>query len=727
MVSLKKKFSKNKYYFFIIAVALAGYWQVAFFNDTLKWDMLDQYFPWRYFVSECLNNKIVPFWNPYESWGYASLADPQSGVWYPVIWLISFFHGYDLYANQFDFVFHIVLAGTGMFLLINHFVKHAQAAFIIACSYMLSGFFVGNAQHLTYIVSGTWIPFVILYYTKITERPNYNDAIRCALAFYMLITGGYPAFTIILSYSLLIIFFTQIILKYSKKDFSGFKKFISSNILFFILSLILSSGMLLSEYISKDFINRSEKLPLSLVNVCPFSPQSLISLMLPLSSSKDDQFFDTDISMSNLYFGIFCLLIFVVAFFRKKTSFEKIVLGCGLFFLLAAFGKYTPVRAALYHFVPLMNLFRFPSIFRLFALICFLIVTAFSLRDLLEREPVAIKRFRNALLLFVGVFILVFFIFRTKTAVRMPAIFSPAFTKSVITFSFNESIVLQSLWMLILLAGAWFIFFKRKKNSSGFIVFVVILDLLVATQLSSPMTVISEDKTASLFRRMEVFPRHGFPVPENGAAINYSDSLKPVYPLWRNLGIWYKQPNFDGYNSFRMKGHFKLDQLHQLSFPLLHNNVAFFSDSFSFYNDTVPDFKKWDMDSSHLFFSEKDRAKIPYQNLKLDSTDKAVFEQFNPEKITIRTSSSHQQLFTLMQHDFPGWHIFLDGKKVDHVVSDYLFMTIFLPEGNHVIEYRFEMKNLIIAWIISVFTLLVCIFIVLKELFHRKDVLTTGL
>src|SRR5690349_17871769 len=123
MSQLKNFFSEKKYWFFIVVVALAGYWQVAFFNNTLKWDMLDQYFPWRYFVSECLRGGILPFWNPYESWGYSILADPQSGVWYPVTWIISLLHGYDLYASQLDFVLHITLAGFGMFALIRHFTR----------------------------------------------------------------------------------------------------------------------------------------------------------------------------------------------------------------------------------------------------------------------------------------------------------------------------------------------------------------------------------------------------------------------------------------------------------------------------------------------------------------------------------------------------------------------------------------------------------------------------
>src|ERR1041384_2232304 len=164
MSTQKSFFRNNQYRFLLVAVACAGFWQVAFLNDTLKWDILDQYFPNRYFVSECLRNKIFPFWNPYQNWGVANFADPQSAVWHPWVWLISLVHGYDLYASQVDFMFHILLAGLGMYSLILYFSKHEATAFVIASAYMLSGFFVGNAQHLGYIVSGAWIPWVLVYY-----------------------------------------------------------------------------------------------------------------------------------------------------------------------------------------------------------------------------------------------------------------------------------------------------------------------------------------------------------------------------------------------------------------------------------------------------------------------------------------------------------------------------------------------------------------------------------
>jgi hypothetical protein len=170
-----------------------------------------------------------------------------------------------------------------------------------------------------------------------------------------------------------------------------------------------------------------------------------------------------------------------------------------------------------------------------------------------------------------------------------------------------------------------------------------------------------------------------------------------------------------------MRGYYKFSKTGQINFPFLKNNIAFFSDSYSFYNDTIREFAKWNENSSHLFFSENDRDKITFQNLKTDSADKAVFERFDPEKIIVQTSSSHPQLFTLLQHDYPDWTVSVDGKQVNHFTSDYLFMTVFLPEGRHTIEYSFRNKKLIAAGTLSVITLVTCLLIVVIPSKRKQD------
>jgi len=54
------------------------------------------------------------------------------------------------------------------------FVDRREIAIIMALSYSLSGFFVGNAQHINWLIAAAWIPwllnsFLSIYYQRKIE------------------------------------------------------------------------------------------------------------------------------------------------------------------------------------------------------------------------------------------------------------------------------------------------------------------------------------------------------------------------------------------------------------------------------------------------------------------------------------------------------------------------------------------------------------------------------
>src|SRR3954466_14062687 len=89
----------KEYYFYLafLAIAVLAFWQISFFIHPVKWDMIDCYYPWRFHIGECLQHGKFPFWNPYQDLGYPIHADPSSGAWYPFVWIIGYFFGYNIY------------------------------------------------------------------------------------------------------------------------------------------------------------------------------------------------------------------------------------------------------------------------------------------------------------------------------------------------------------------------------------------------------------------------------------------------------------------------------------------------------------------------------------------------------------------------------------------------------------------------------------------------------
>ncbi len=681
---------------------------------ALKFDIIDQYFPWRRFAAECYSNGFIPFWNPYQHFGYAFSADPQSGAWYPIVWLAGLTGGYNIYFNQLEFFIHIVLAGTGMYLLIKYLTSVRKVALLAGIVFMLSGFFIGNAQHLTYIISGAWFSFIIYYYLRMSSEFKFSMAALFAISLFMMAAGGYPAFTIITGYILLALFLWKLI--HYWKDKSSLIFFIRINIIGLITAVLLLSFVLVTTWQSLDFIAKSNALPLKTVLFNPFSPQSLISLLWPLVTTTDYSFFETDMSMANIHIGIVFLLALLFFIPGKKTKNQWAVLGAGIFFLMASFGRYTPLREWLYDLIPFMNLFRFPSIFRFFALFCFVILASFCLKTVFNDKEKTSWFYK----ILIGVLILnsstgMVLAVCNKATVHSDRFFSSGWYDFIQQTGFWDAMLLQSVVLAILTIVLLLVNKIIKPDKVVLISVFAISEMLAAAQINSPKTVYGEFTTSQINQIMAELPL-GFPVPENQPIKNYSDSTGFISPFWRNLSMLRKQPGFDGYNSFKMLYYDSVADNSSLILPVIENPVAFSAVSYSFYHSTIQDFDLIRIQPAHLFLNDSLKEKTP----EFISAEKhsVEFTEFTPEKVTIRTNGLTQQLVTLMQHFHPMWKVSIDRKPASYLISDYMMMTVPVEAGNHSIEFQIHNLPGIWAFRLTVVVLIILLVVVLSQRFR---------
>ena len=167
---------------------------------------MDWFYPMRYLIGECLQNHVLPVWNPYINLGYPLHTDPQSGALYPIVWIIGYFLGYSPFTINLEFILHILFAFYGMKKLSEAIGLKGNVSILVGLSYACCGFFVGNAQHLTWIISAAWIPYILYYYIKLIKKTP--GKMRLAFLFLLFIVDG--RISCILNYSfyiLLIAFF----------------------------------------------------------------------------------------------------------------------------------------------------------------------------------------------------------------------------------------------------------------------------------------------------------------------------------------------------------------------------------------------------------------------------------------------------------------------------------------------------------------------------------------
>jgi uncharacterized membrane protein YfhO len=68
-------------------------------------------------------------------------------------------------------------------------------------------------------------------------------------------------------------------------------------------------------------------------------------------------------------------------------------------------------------------------------------------------------------------------------------------------------------------------------------------------------------------------------------------------------------------------------------------------------------------------------------------------------------------IFSEIYYD-KGWHAYVDGKPCDSFRADYLLRAIVLPEGKHIVEWRFEAPN----WNLTAIVTLVCSILIIFAL-----------
>jgi len=704
-IQYSKRFKPFFPYMVMLGIAALAFYQVVFGLNPMVYDMIDCYYPWRFHIGECLQNGIFPYWNPYQDLGYPIHADPSSGVWYPMVWLLGSTVGYSSYTIGLEFFFHVFFAGAGMFTLVKTLKMNPQVALIAAISYMLCGIFVGNAQHLTYIVSAAWLPFLLSFYFKMIQEPSWRNAVFSGFFLFLMMTGGYPAFVIILFYFFLI---AACIYIWKTAKANGRKAcylLIARHAVFVLTALVLSSGILISVWQVSPYLSRLEGFSLEQVLYSPFGPRAFLSFLAPYAAVKFPEFFNGDISMINGYFGIALFLFFAFGLFSKKSFELKLLFGFAIFSLAAAVGDALPIRELLYKYVPMMSVFRFPSVFRLFVILPFIVIAANYLNQWFERqERLPVKKWSVVILIAVSLFGGLVLFLRSKTHLGLVSFFKSVVLNNSPDSFLEQHIAFQSIIQIVILlavlAVVWLI--KIPRVQLQLITGIVIIDLLIATQLNAPYTVFYPQITAEQAHdAVSKYPQ-GFPELEK---VTIAESVKmpsPGTPYWQNYHCFLKQITAEGFNSFSFGSYENLES----QFPFIYNELQ--NNSVLLLTDKVEHANKMtegNRDSSYtrdiLYFGSESYTGLNEMALKHDSSDIAQFHAHTANHFEVKTEVREKQLLTIFQKYYHGWEARIDGKKTTIHKSNLNFMSIVVPKGKHDVEFIYRNNAVRIAFAIS--------------------------
>lgn len=721
----KAKDSHFKYVALLLLIAILGFWQISFLKYSVTHDMINCWIPWRYYISQCFQNHIFPFWNPYQQLGYPIHADLQGPTWYLESILLSITTGQTNYTIHFLFVFYVFIAGIGMYFLSLCFHTKKNIAFLTAVCYMLGGFFAAHVQHFYAIIGAAWLPFILLNYYKMYTEKSYLRALYASVFMFFNLTGGNHTFSIILVYLFVLIFGYFVFTALKEKNKKDILHYLKINFLFVAATLLLASVVLVAYYQTAPYVSRLGGMIYKDAAVCPLSPQSLLSIILPFSTVNSVDFFNTDPSMCNIYTGVIMFVFVVIAFVSKKNSFEKLLFAFAIICLLASFGSYTPVHKLLFSYVPFMNLFRFPSYFSLFSIMIFLLLGGKQLAAFVEAPEINRKKVMIVtgiiFLLILSVVILAFiknhnqhFFFFEK----YDTVFE--FLKAS---SLKQNIVLQGFIQLLFLGIFIFALIgPLKKYGLRITGILIILDLFVALQLNLAYVGFSPASPKELHEYILSLPQN-FPIPSDNSIIENTEELGQKHGLYRNTSVFHKRISADVFNSYAFKNYAMLrDSMPQLYAAFLKNKLIYFSDHIY----PASEINKIDsvlLTNKTIVLSNDDYKRIAGQiNTNNNDTliESIAITSYDPNNISIKAEASKPQLLTLLQSYYDGWEVLIDNNPVSIVVSNYLTMSVLFPKGKHEVTFQYKNPMIIKAGILS-YTSFLIILSILSFVWIKKQ------
>ncbi|MBS1634463.1 MAG: hypothetical protein JST26_00980 [Bacteroidetes bacterium] len=696
---------KYKYQVYLLLVALICYWPLTFYQSTLLCDDIDVALPTKYFAGECYQNGILPLWNPFQIWGSPAHADLQYTNWSPEVMLVGTLFGYNYTVLHVLFLGYLFLAGLGMYLLARYLSKQERIAFWIACIYMLSGVITGHVQSLVTILGLVWIPYLILHFLRLLDKPNLVNTIRLCIFAYLALLLGYQAFAFMILPVFVVLFAQRCITYYRHQNMAAIKQlFLWSGVALFIMLLVLSP-VLVTQWQSRPFVSRLNGMPLREVMSNPFPPAAMASVVNPLLTLGHDDFFQTDTTMRNLFFGIIPLMLLVVSFFKKgKTVFEWTLLIFAAIYLLGSFGDALPVRAWMYHLLPGFKLFRFPALLRVIVFVCLLCYLSLNMQD------VVIRLFNRAglrkILLLAGMLLCALIAVIAGIYTNAFQFFKAAdmFSHRVTRCSPFELALYMSVFQFLLLFLV-FVVSNKVRLISRFIntlMLATCVELAVMITVYGQFTAFTDLKPAHFQDAFAIMPKK-FPVPSQDAVMDNNDKFNDIHGFWRNTGCYKKQLSLgDEWTSYYFT-----------NFDFIVNHLAYLRDSLNNYPFIY--FSKLMASETAIALPVDTSARFITATFHHNNAKGSVhYKSYTPNAFCFECKTDTAAVLNLQQSYFSGWTATIDGKPAVFLWNAGLLMSVALSPGTHQVEFRFENpwfeRSLLLSYALLLVLLLVLIF-----------------
>ncbi|MDY6348629.1 MAG: hypothetical protein SPL42_09440 [Bacteroidales bacterium] len=656
-------------------------------------DFFNEFFPQRFFQVNAIRHGIFPLWNPYQSMGMPAHADPQATTFYLPVYLFALFGEYTSLSCGIEFVAHVFVAACGAYFLALRFVKARHVAFLSALCYSLSGFFVGNAQHLSWVIAGAWLPWCILCLLRLLERPGFRASVKLSVVLSLLFSGGYPGFFFVFFYLAVVLVVVEVVACVKSAEYRKLKLITVFLFLFSALFVLLSMPSAISFLEAKSLITRGSALDYSQISR---SFPTIYSLIVPYSVTNEPSLFVSDLTMRSLYVGVITVFFAFYGMMKNKDRTMTVLVVFGFFALLVSYGRHLPFHRVVFHALPFFGVIRIPALMRLFFILALSVSAAVGMERLFADGP------RRASVLKWG-----FFLTSVAALASMfiiPLLLGDNSQTAALSDGFRKRLLFDLAFLsVVTLASSVALQFCNLRFNRVLLSALLVCDLVLHVFLSGPITIYNPDLRHRDLADITV--DRGWPVPER-----LYDPVEIVhrhnaFVLWQNAGCFFKEPEWFSYNPFILNNMTSLKDFYKSHRTQLSLPVAYSPSS-------VLEMEEEDFPPGLLGI---DTAFCTNGKMVNHSVSRQAFspcavriDEFKPGSVVVSTVSEGDAPVVLCQSFCDGWTCMMDGvSELEVFQVNGPMMCVVAPEGEHrlVFSYRKPLVTFFLFVQVAVFAI----------------------
>ncbi len=735
-------------------------------GKVLYWGTVSlQFIPWSSFAIDSLLSGDFPLWNSFNGMGAPLVANYQSGIFYPINWLLIPFYKF-LYIQGLAFGFsillicHLIIAAIGFSCILKFLNRSGLAQLLGSFCWVFGGYIIARVSFISMVWSFAWVSWILFFVLRLKNSQKAEEpriAFWLAILFLVQLLCGHAqtfAFTVGLSLVLLIL------------PYDSAKKIKVKNFLYFSLSLLISLGLASIQLVPTMeylfFSQRSSQVGYEYATNFSFWPLRIFSLLFPnfWGNPGMDRFFGGGTFWEDqIYHGVFGFIfvllsiLFVVQANKRKTfSEKKFVLSLLLLIIIVFFialGKNFYFYPLLYKYIPGISLFQGPSRFLILFSFAFCILISYGF-DYWNGKNFNVRK--------IGLL-----------TVASLAILCASFAVFSIMKSIPKNIFTSIWYTSSLLFGFSVLSIKKSKYPNRFfkiiptlVVIIFMIDLAIVNYpyghyiskdyfLKNKTTFVNDSESSiyleentetflkfNKYFRFDRFQLLGETLEQFSEFIPNTNLVSPRYQMVNNFDpfvpnrfaqfvSWLQKLSVE--NQQKILGYFGVNEFISLDInsesgikrktidaepKVVWTSCAIQSKPANILNQIFDSIEQSINDQ--CVFLEEDLNSERLDTKTIENTGNLDYISFTNGKIEIKYKSNNPGWIVIRQVWYPGWKAKIDetiALKIHQV--DYLFQGVYVPEGNHSILITYKPDSFLYGCLISSISLVILLIFIFRN------------